>query len=199
MFRLIAPNRPTRATNSFEKIFSGIKPWGRRPVLDTGRGRFESFIPEFLCTIAGAFICAVYCAVAQLVERSPVKRMVPGSSPGSAVLEMIRIGKKFVLKTDAGKIRCRFESRPAPLLLSRRLIGRTSAFEAENLGSSPSNSELWLWSSSLRLRIVIPETWAQIPLATPCALRKESNPTDCKPLMQPCNSESEIPNHARIG
>ena len=32
---------------------AGIKPWGRRPVLEAGSGRFESFIPEvFLCIVA---------------------------------------------------------------------------------------------------------------------------------------------------
>ncbi len=146
MLYLIPPTRHTRVTNSFEKTFSGIKPWGRRPVLGTGSGRFESFIPDLFC--------------------APV---VPGSSPGSAALEMIRIGKEFVLKTNAGKIRCRFESMPSPFLLSRRLIGRTPAFEAENLGSSPSNSELWLSSSSLGRRFVVSKTWARIPLATPNA------------------------------
>ncbi len=161
MLYLTPPTRHTRVTNSFEKIFSGIKPWGRRPVLGTGSGRFESFIPEFLC--------ALYCAMAQLIEHSSVTRVVSGSSPGSAALEMIRIGKEFVLKTNAGKIRCRFESMPSPFLLSRRLIGRTPAFEAENLGSSPSNSELWLSSSSLGRRFVISKTWARIPLATPNA------------------------------
>lgn len=114
MLSLTYPTPPTRVTNSFEKIFSGIMPWGRRPVLGTGSGRFESFIPDFFT---------------MFVERT---------------------------------ISCSF-------MLSRRLIGRTPAFEAENLGSSPSNSELWLWSSSLRLRIVISKTWARIPLATPNA------------------------------
>lgn len=45
----------------------------------------------------------LFCAMAQLVEQPPVKRKVPGSNPGSTVMEMIRIGKGPTLKVGAAQ------------------------------------------------------------------------------------------------
>lgn len=113
------------------KSSSRIKPWGRRRSLDLRSGRFESFILEI-----------IYCVIAQLVERSSVKRVVLGSSPSSTGL------------------------------LSSRLTGRTTHFECVNRSSNLRRSGLWPSYRSLILPVVIWDTGVRIPLATPSAIRK---------------------------
>jgi hypothetical protein len=114
----------------------------------------------------------VYCAIAQLAERPPVKRLVPGSSPGSTeICRTKRLGAiEPCVEAILTALFCAVNSWAE--ILRGRLTGRTAPFEGANLGSNPSCGKLWLWSSSLRLWVVNSETWARIPLATPSGIRK---------------------------
>lgn len=138
----------------------------------------------------------VYCAIAQLAERPPVKRLVPGSSPGSTekrcseIIRTINSVKLFLAAIFCAVCNC-------AEMLRGRLTGRTVPFEGANLGSIPSYGKLWLSSSSLRLWVVNSETWARIPLATPSGIRKMVNPPALEAVFS--QFESEIPDHARIG
>lgn len=82
--------------------------------------------------------------IAQLVERTPVKRRVAGSSPARAAI-FARVAQAVEQSPCKGKV---VGAKPTSGLLSCRLIGKTSPFEGEYPGSNPGDSELWFWSSS---------------------------------------------------
>lgn len=97
--------------------FSEIKPWGRRPALGAGSGRFESFISDF------------YCMIAQLVERTPVKRRVAGSSPARAAIFIRQVASctesMMVIGSDCNPDFSRFES-GSVLQVSQAMVAKRS-------------------------------------------------------------------------
>lgn len=73
-----------------------------------------------------------YCAVAQLVERLPVKEMVPGSSPGCTAKSSVGHGVQAVSKTaGAGSIPARCAMVPSSSGLRRSVVS------ADSVGSNP--------------------------------------------------------------
>ena len=108
-----------------------------------------------------------YCAVAQLVERRAVNSDVAGSSPACTAMEMIRIGKGSVLKTDEAKA---VQVRVHAISANYRSVvqpGRTADFESANLSSNLSRAELYASFNTSGLRPVKLETRVGFPSHTP--------------------------------
>lgn len=115
------------------------------------------------------------------VEQRTVNAPVPGSIPGLAVVELKRIGKRSVLKTDA-LTGCGFESMPVPPFRQRCFVSsnsmglsivwsNASGFDPVITRSNRVAPVTSCQSSSgPRPRVVVPVTRIRIPFGTPSRL-----------------------------
>ena len=135
-----------------------------------------------------------FACVAQLVQQSPCKRSLVGSTPitGSNSSRVKPWGRRPVLETGSGT----FESFTRDQLLHGSSVVELTAVNRDVAGSIPARAELWPSSSSLRHKVVDLATRVRISLATPACLRQSVERDGLNPFKS--EFESQDKHHAHI-